>query len=179
MKKKVAMKKQAILLFSLLTLCFSFQMSVYAGSLPMPSSLAQEKAKNIELPALKFEITSGVDLTKDVESTFDFSRTITGTAEPGSEVEFLVSTKNKSETKEKQPLKVVVGASGLFSQSIDLEVGENIIEINAQKENKQSVSNTFSIKRKSIDIKKELEQNVLLNNKQILNNSESNTKAVK
>ena len=53
-----------------------------------------------------------------------------------------------------------VGVSGIFSQTVELSLGENVVEITASKEGYETVSEETIIKRRNITIKNELENTV-------------------
>ena len=211
--------------FLILTLVF-IPCNVYAKE----SELLDEEV----LKKLIFDITSGFDLKKDKESTFDTKRTITGTAEEGTMVTVYVYNKAvdglaiwyeqnaeeaddnidkaeevsnkdlsndtqkaeqniskedkkeavKSEVKKSETVKseeekaeisedeqedtqpteiyeIEVVSSGIFSQSIELELGDNTIVLVFEKENCQTVVKQFNITRKSRDIKEVLENGIV------------------
>ena len=102
------------------------------------------------------EITGGIDMESEYESTFDDTRTITGRAERGSVIviEVYVEDDNNglsvAETKE-----IKVGVSGYFSTSVDLYEGENYIVITNEGEDARIAA---VIKRKSEEIKARLER---------------------
>lgn len=111
-----------------------------------------------------FTITSGVDLSKDIKYTFDKTRNIVGKADEGSIITITLSEKKlekEEKLEEKEKYKIVVGASGYFAQTVNLTVGTNIIDISMQ--NGEKTENvTAYVKRKKSEIKKELEQSVIL-----------------
>ncbi len=104
------------------------------------------------------EITGGIDMDKEYESTFDSTRTITGKAEKGSVIVINVCIENNdgvlyvADSRE-----IKVGLSGYFSTSVNLYEGENIIVI-SNEDNSASV--VALIKRKSEEIKARLERGV-------------------
>ncbi len=141
-----------------LTLATIFIFTVFNSFLVFAAS-----ASNSEVDG-GFSITSGLDFSKETKSTFDKTITITGKAEEGSTITITVYEKlleKEEELKEVNKYKIVVGASEYFNQTINLVIGENIIDINVNKDNK-SYSNTTSIKRKKSEIKSELEQAIVL-----------------
>lgn len=141
-----------------LTLAIIFLLTLFNGFLVFAAS-----ASNSEVDS-GFSITSGLDFSKEAKSTFDKAITITGKAEEGSTITITVYEKlleKEEELKEVNKYKIVVGASEYFNQTINLVIGENIIDINVNKDNK-SYSNTTSIKRKKSEIKSELEQAIVL-----------------
>lgn len=114
-------------------------------------------------PLASFEITSG--LPKETESTFDDSRIIIGLAERNSLITISVSHVVGEDDEEEPELtdyfEITVGASGMFSQSIDLQMGENTVTVTAAKGKCQSTK-VAVIKRKDMGIKLELEQGLAL-----------------
>ena len=110
---------------------------------------------------VNFDITSGLES----KTTFDKTRTITGKADEKSIVTISVyekSLEKEEELKEIETYKIVVGASGYFSQTINLNVGENIIKISVKDKNNNTDTISESINRKKSEIKNELEQAVIL-----------------
>lgn len=110
---------------------------------------------------VSFVIASGLES----KSTFDKTRTITGKADEKSTVTINVYEKTlekEEELKEIETYKIVVGASGYFSQTINLNVGENIIKISVKDKSNNTDSIQASITRKKSEIKNELEQAVIL-----------------
>lgn len=128
---------------------------VYAG--PLDAVTETQGVEN----ELGFSITSGVDLSKGIQSTFDSSRTISGTAEQGTEITIHVSTKDASgEVKGNNSYDMEVGASGLFSQTLALGIGENTVSLSACKAGYKPISQSVVIKRKKMEIKMELESTI-------------------
>ncbi len=104
------------------------------------------------------EITGGIDMEKEYESTFDETRTITGKADKGSIIEIKVCTEDdEEELTVIEAHEIEVGLSGYFSTSVNLIEGENIIVI-SNEDNSASV--VALIKRKSEEIKAMLERGV-------------------
>lgn len=142
----------------ILTLTTIFLLTLSNSFLAFAASISDDEANN------GFSITSGLDFLKENKATFDKTRTITGKAEEGSVVTITIYEKlleKEEELKETEKYKIVVGASGYFSQTINLVIGENIIDINVSKDNK-SYNGQTSIKRKKSEIKNELEQAIIL-----------------
>lgn len=112
-------------------------------------------------PLERFEITGGLDAEKETETTFDTDRAISGAAEKDTEIMIVVYKAvyhdDETEYEEINTYEFTVGPSGLFSQTVDLELGENYIQIIAAKGKKQSVVEAV-IKRKDSEIKSELSQ---------------------
>lgn len=122
-----------------------------------------------------FKITSGLDVNKEKESTFDKKRTISGTASEGTIITIDVHSKkdNKQDSSSEQTddenknqesniYNIEVGASGIFSQTVELVIGENKIDIIVEEENKDKIEKSFIINRKSREIKQELEKTIVL-----------------
>lgn len=147
------MKKLILILATIFLLTLSNSFLAYAASI-----------SNGEVNS-SFSITSGLDFSKEVKSTFDKSKIVTGKAKQGSIVTITVYEKlleKEEELKEIDKYEIVVGASGYFSQTINLNVGENIIDINVIDTNDKSTSISTSINRKKSEIKNELEQAIIL-----------------
>lgn len=133
-------------------------MSVFAG-----------QTNNVQL-----EITGGIKYYDKAESTFDEERSITGLVEEGATVDIYVYTKNiKGELVERNVYAFDVGASGIFSQNVNLYIGENVITISAMKEGKETTSTQATIKRKKQEIKKELENSISIPGESIKSSSVS------
>ncbi len=130
-----------------------------------------------------FKITSGLDINKEKESTFDKKRTISGTANEGTIItidihnqatqkdeEEIQSTENKTDetestenkTKDDECYTIEVGASCIFSQTVELAIGENKIDITVEEKGKDTIEKVFKINRKSREIKQELEKAIVL-----------------
>ncbi len=147
------MKKLILILATIFLLTLSNSFLAYAASI-----------SDSEVNS-SFSITSGLDFSKGAKSTFDKSRIVTGKAKEGSTVTITVYEKlleKEEELKEIDKYEIVVGASGYFSQTINLNVGENIIDINVTDINDKSASISTSIIRKKSEIKNELEQAIIL-----------------
>ena len=130
---------------------------VFCMSLPCFSAYAFAAENNIG-----FEITGGLDTTKDSIVTFDSTRTISGTADNGTDIKIIVFTKNSvGKYMEKYDYELNVGLSGLFSQTVSLNLGENLIYINADK-NGVIAGEKVTVKRKADNIKNELENGIYL-----------------
>ena len=123
-------------------------------------------AKNISKEnTTTFTITSGLDFYKENNATFDKTRTITGKANEKSIVTIKVyekTTEKEKELKEIESYKIVVGASKFFSQTINLSLGENIVDIIYSDKNEKDFNVSTSIIRKKSEIKNELEQAIIL-----------------
>lgn len=146
------MKKIMTILATTFLLIFSNSFLAFAAS-------ASNEENN------SFAITGGINFSKESESTFDKTRTIVGKAEEKSIVTVTVYEKlleKQEELKEIEKYKIVVGASGYFSQTINLSIGENVVEIKVKDIDKKSSSISTSITRKKSEIKNELEQAIIL-----------------
>ena len=62
--------------------------------------------------------------------------------------------------KESANFQLEVGASGMFSQTVELSLGENVVAITASKEGYETVNEETIVKRRNITIKNELENTV-------------------
>lgn len=111
-----------------------------------------------------FYITGGLDFSKQSQATFDKTKTITGKADEGTTVVITVYEKlpqKKQQLKEIATYKITVGASGYFNQTVELVVGENVVNIDF-KQGKKTDSIVTSITRKKSEIKNELEKAIIL-----------------
>ena len=109
---------------------------------------------------VEFNVTSGVELGQ-TESTFDKTRTITGSSENGSFVSISLSKKNTSGVlNEYANYSIEIGPTGLFSQTVELELGENIVSITAEKNGKAKNTGECTVRRKKREIKTELETGI-------------------
>lgn len=145
------MKK--VFFISVLTLVLSF--------FSIKISFAASISDNI--PTL-FYITSELPKSGKTQTTFENYKTFTGTAPSGSSIFITVYEKAAEKEKKLKEIfnyKLIVGASGYFSQNVDLSIGENIIKLENNSDNKYSSIST-SVKRKKSEIKNELEQSVVL-----------------
>lgn len=144
------MKKLSIAFIVVMLFCFA-PVFVYAG--PLDAETAEQE--------LGLSVTSGIDMSKETQSTFDDSKTIAGVANQGTAIEISVSTKDANgELTENENFEIEVGASGIFSQTVELSLGENVISITAYKEGCETVSGETIVKRRNITIKNELENTV-------------------
>ncbi len=109
-------------------------------------------------------ITSGLDLeAEEIESTFDASRTVYGEAKPNTQIQVSVSRKNiNGDMQVTNGQNVTVSSVGIFSATVDLDMGYNYITLTAQKEGYEQVSQTIVIKRLPQRIKKELQNMIAL-----------------
>ncbi len=147
------MKKLILVLATMFLLIFSNSVFAYAAS------ISDSEVKS------NFSITGGLNLSKEINSTFDKVKTVTGKADEGSTVTIIVYEKlleKEEKLKEVDKYKIVVGASGYFTQNINLNVGENIVDIEVKDKNNKSSSVSTTITRKKSEIKNELEQAIIL-----------------
>ncbi len=109
-------------------------------------------------------ITSGLDLNaEETESTFDATRTVYGEAKPSTQIQVSVSRKNiNGDMQVTNAQSVTVSSVGIFSATVDLDMGYNYITLTAQKEGYEQVSQTVVIKRLPQRIKKELQNMIAL-----------------
>jgi len=120
------------------------------------SSVNIEKSGILDLDMIK--ITAGI--MKKHEVTFDRYRNISGEADKGMVITFVVYQEGKKDNA--KIYTQVVGASGLFSQLIELKEGNNYIIIVA-KQYEQEKAFKFRIDCKDTTIKKELEEIKIIN----------------
>lgn len=150
------MKKIIFFVLTLITMYFSTAI-IYADSLT--SSVSEENVQK----SVIFEVTGGIESFDKKESTFDETRVVSGVAEDGTDIEISVFTKDlKGNLNEKEVYSINVGESGIFSQTVNLYVGENILEFKAAKEGLEEVELQAEIKRKKREIKTELENGISL-----------------
>lgn len=149
------MKKiSAVFIFAML-FC-SLPYIAYAGPLNAAEVVEENQERELD-----FSITSGIDLSKKSQSTFDSSRTISGVAEQGTAVEINVSTKDADgEWTDPVCYETLVGASGLFSHTVTLALGDNLVEVSASLEGCETISQGTVVKRKKMEIKTELENTI-------------------
>lgn len=156
----------------LMFVVFLLQTTVMASDSGLLSSSEETVADNA------FKITSGLDVEKEKESTFDKERTITGKAEEGTKVTISVYNKetDKAETSDDQSTdsptestesdekkyELEIGASGIFSQVISLKLGENNITLTVENDKYDTIVKSFVINRKNREIKQELENTIVL-----------------
>ena len=114
------------------------------------------------LPVEHFTITSGIDVEKPCEITFDSSRLITGTAPKDTAVTISVYDITDPDYKKLDgSFTITVGSAGIFSQNVELKEGRNYIVIAAVNgERRSEVSAVVS--RKSYQIKSVLSQYIAL-----------------
>lgn len=140
------MKKLLITFFAVLTMAFVM--------LAVPASAQAAPVNN-------FKITSGINTAKTSEITFDSSRVVSGTAEPGAKITITIyepTTVNGNTTyKYIRSYNITVGSSGIFSQNISLKEGKNYVVAAARKDGRYSEVRT-TITRKNAVLKATLSQ---------------------
>lgn len=123
----------------------------------------------IDLEILK--ITAGI--AKEQEVTFDKERNVSGEAEEGTEITFVIYQEDEEE-EDYEFFSQSVGASGLFYQLVELEEGKNYILIIVKQEDIEETF-IFEIDRKDTRIKEKLEDikinNILLDEEPDGNNT--------
>ena len=77
------MKKFSIAFIVVMLFCFA---PVFVYARPLDAETAEQE--------LGFSVTSGIDMSKETQSTFDDSKTISGIADQGTAIEISVSTKD-------------------------------------------------------------------------------------
>ena len=151
--------KRILFAMTVLLLLSVAPVSAYADTLNAVDS--NPETVTTQLQEVEFTVSGGIRTDGKTEATFDETRTISGSAEEGTLVTINVSMKDASgETESEDSYSLEVGVSGLFSQTIDLCLGENVITVTAEKEGLASVCEEATIKRKKRDIKTELENGI-------------------
>jgi len=116
-------------------------------------------------PVEKFGITGGMNLQKGIDTTFDSSRTISGTAEKNTAVDIIVYkvVENAEGTKliELGRYETTVGLTEMFIKTVNLAEGKNLIVVKAYNGDKYSEVSAV-VKRKKSEIKIELRQGIVL-----------------
>lgn len=124
-----------------------------------PDNFSKDNINTINNTLENFEITSGID--KDLEVTFDTNRTITGLCPKDSIITIKVMKLKSDKLQDVYTYTIEVGQSQVFSQDINLLLGDNYIYIEAK--NKYATSKVYTtINRKKIEIKRELENGIVL-----------------
>ncbi len=104
------------------------------------------------------EITGGIDMEKEYESTFNDTRTITGKAERGTFIVINVCSQNDDNTLDvRDSYEIEIGVSGYFSKKVKLYEGDNVVVISADD---GAADITAHIRRKNMEIKSILERGV-------------------
>lgn len=142
------MKKLLLTFFAIFTLAFVM--------LAMPASAKAAPVNN-------FKITSGINTAKTSEITFDSTRVVSGTAEPGANITITiyepVTVNGNTTYKYIRSYNITVGSSGIFSQNISLKEGKNYVVAAARKDGKYSEVRT-TITRKNAVLKATLAQSI-------------------
>ncbi|MDD3569553.1 MAG: hypothetical protein PHY44_00430 [Lachnospiraceae bacterium] len=108
-------------------------------------------------------ITGDLDFEKEKVSTFNDSKTLSGTAEKGTTINIIVYTKSRlGNLTEVENYSVEVGDSNLFSQAVGLSVGDNYIEFKATKEGYDNYEGSVTVSRKNKAIKTKLENSIYI-----------------
>ena len=116
------MKKFSIAFIVVMLFCFA---PVFVYARPLDAEAAKQE--------LGFSVTSGIDMSKQTQSTFDDSKTIAGVANQGTAIEISVSSKDANgDLTENANFVLEVGVSGIFSQTVELSLGENVVEITSR-----------------------------------------------
>jgi len=111
----------------------------------------------------QIEITGGVDFEKEKISTFDDAKQISGTAECGTAISIKVYTvTSKGKLLEKESYEIEVGKSGIFSQNVELRLGENLVELTALQQGKEETVQEITVNRKKSSIKRKLQSEMYL-----------------
>lgn len=120
-------------------------------------------ADSIDTPVVEVEVTGGVDFDKEKISTFDDAKTISGTADEGTVIDIVVYKRfSNDKLRETSSYYIEVGESGLFSQAVDLSVGENYIEFCASKKDCDNLEYGVTVNRKKKSIKMQLESSIYI-----------------
>ena len=104
-------------------------------------------------------VTSGLDFEKERISTFDSSRTVSGSAQKDGHITIEVFSVKDGDMKLYSSYDISVGISGIFAQSIEFGVGESYVVITDETSGE---SKGIVINRKSRDIKRALEEGIYL-----------------
>ncbi|MGL4790902.1 MAG: hypothetical protein ACRCW1_05775 [Anaerotignaceae bacterium] len=95
-------------------------------------------------------ITSTFNFEKSRMSTFDEQKTIAGAANKGTEIEIMVYTLDEDgEVNEEAVYNITVGKTGLFTQTIDVYLGENYVEFHATEGTLETFEESTVVNRKS------------------------------
>ncbi len=144
-------------------------------SIVLANNLTAKEKNNIEIkyegePLTNFKITSGLD--KKIDYTFDSKRTISGVAENNTKISFYTYVKNKKNEFELSdpPIELIVEKSGIFNKVINFGLGETKLVIVAEN-NKKSAKVEAILYRMDANIKKELKNNLLPEQKIKSNNA--------
>lgn len=138
----------------LLTLLAVFTLAFVMLAMPVSASAA---------PVNNFKITSGINTSKTSEITFDPTRVVSGTAEPGANIVITIyeptAVNGTTTYKYIRSYNITVGSSGIFSQNISLKEGKNYVVAAARKDGRYSEVKT-TITRKNAVLKATLSQSI-------------------
>ncbi|MDR2903316.1 MAG: hypothetical protein LBU77_02235 [Clostridiales bacterium] len=157
-------KKSGRMLFLMITVIAMLvsSLSLYAGDDKKADEKRYKKAELLsmttgesgaeDIPVLALV---GLDDTNEIK-TFDEKKSFSGTAEKGTQISATVYVPaGKDEWKAAQSYSDKVGSSGLFNISIDFNLGENIVVIEAVKGQGFS-KRAFTVNRKDSEIRDRL-----------------------
>lgn len=120
-------------------------------------------AGSAQAAQVEVAITGDLDFEKEKVSTFNDSKTLSGTAEKGTVVNIIVYTKSRmGKLTETENYSVEVGDSNLFSQAVGLTLGENYIEFKASMEGYDNYEGNVTVSRKNKAIKTKLENSIYI-----------------
>ncbi|MEA5083750.1 MAG: hypothetical protein VB018_06300 [Lachnospiraceae bacterium] len=120
-------------------------------------------ADSVQAAQVEICITGDLDFQKEKVSTFNDSKTISGTAEKGTAINIVVYTKSRlGKLTESENYSVEVGDSNLFSQAVGLSLGENYIEFKASMEGLDDYEGNVTVSRKNKAIKTQLENSIYI-----------------
>jgi len=120
-------------------------------------------AGSLQAAEVNVSVTGDLNFEKDKVSTFNESKTISGTAEKGTDIDIIVYTKSfYGRFKEVESYSIKVGDSNLFSQALGLRVGENYIEFRASKDGLKDYYKSVTVNRKNKAIKNQLENSIYI-----------------
>lgn len=142
--------KKVVFGFLVMTLVFVGSVFAYAGD-------ASDEIDPV------VEITSDFDMESEKISTFDDEKTISGTAPSGTMIEISISSKNfAGKLKQTQFYTIEVGVSEIFSQSVELKLGENLVEFSANIDEECVFECETTVNRKKRSIKVQLEKGIYI-----------------
>ena len=120
-------------------------------------------ADSVQAAQVEIGITGDLDFEKEKVSTFNDSKTISGTAEKGTVINIVVYTKSRlGKLSEAENYSVEVGDSQLFSQAVGLSLGENYIEFKACMEGYDDYQGSVTVSRKNKAIKTQLQNSIYI-----------------
>jgi len=136
-------------LFSVLVLLFVMSINVFAY------------ANSFENDKKLVEITSSFNFADEKISTFNNEKTLTGSAPEGTVIEISISTRNfTGKFKEVDFYTMEVGKSEIFSQAVNLSVGENLITMQVIKGRQVIEEENVIVNKKKRSIKTQLETSI-------------------